>query len=61
LQKEKARLEVVIQGKQAKLSSKPFISNAPPEIVQRERDGLEQAQAQLNAIVDALRAIGVPA
>ena len=43
-----------IQGRQKKLENEQFISRAPDEIVQRERDGLQQLEKELTAVRKAL-------
>ena len=57
LGKERERLEKLILGKQNKLSNEKFVSNAPAEIVEREREGIVKMQAQLAAIVAGLLAL----
>jgi valyl-tRNA synthetase len=55
LEKERGKVAGGIKGKQAKLSNEKFTSSAPPEIVQREREGLAQLEEQLKAIESAIR------
>ena len=57
LEKEKSKIEGQIQGKEKKLSNDKFVSNAPPEIVDRERESLDQLKNQLQKIEDALGAL----
>lgn len=54
LEKEKKKLSGNIGGKEKKLSNEKFINSAPPEIVQRERDSLEQIKEQLVKVDAAL-------
>ena len=58
LEKEEAKVKKMIAGKEGKLSSEKFVSGAPPEIVQRERDGLEKLKAQLASIELSLKTLG---
>jgi len=55
LEKEKKKLEGNIGGKEKKLSNEKFVGSAPPEIVQRERDSLEQLKEQLVKVEAALK------
>ena len=54
LEKEKERLVKNISGKENKLTNKKFVDNAPADIVQRERDGLEKTKEQLQKIEQSL-------
>lgn len=54
LEKEKERLTKNKAGKEGKLKNKKFVDNAPEDIVQRERDGLEKLNEQLQKIEDSL-------
>lgn len=54
LEKEETKTEKMIGGKKGKLSSEKFVNGAPPEIVQRERDGLAKLEAELEVIKAAL-------
>ena len=58
LEKAKANALKMIGGKKGKLSSEKFVSGAPPEIVQRERDGLAKLEEELVVIEAALKALG---
>jgi valyl-tRNA synthetase len=58
LEKEKANKEKMIGGKKGKLSSDKFVNGAPPEIVQRERDGLVKLEEELAVIEAALKTLG---
>ncbi len=54
LEKEKLKLVGNIGGKEKKLSNEKFVSSAPAEIVQRERDSLEQLEERLAKVESAL-------
>ncbi len=54
LEKDRAKVEGGIKGKLAKLNNEKFVSSAPAEIVQRERESLAQLQEQLKTIIAAL-------
>lgn len=54
LEKERAKLVSGIQGRNLKLANEKFMASAPPEIVQRERDGLASLEEQLRALDQAL-------
>lgn len=54
LEKEQERLIKNKAGKEAKLKNKKFVDNAPDDIVQRERDGLEKLNEQLQKIEASL-------
>jgi valyl-tRNA synthetase len=47
----------LIKGKESKLSNESFVSRAPANVVQAERDGLADYQRQLNGVRDALVAL----
>ncbi len=53
-EKEIDRMQSSIQAKKSKLSNDKFVANAPPEIIQRERDGLTQLEEQLSSAVAGL-------
>ena len=57
LDKEKIRTEKLIQGKRGKLANEKFVSGAPAEIVNREREALEKLEAQLETILKSLKAL----
>ena len=57
LEKDKANKEKLIAGKKGKLSSEKFVNGAPPEIVQRERDGLTKLEEELSVIIDSISAL----
>jgi len=54
LEKEKERLVKNKAGKEGKLNNSKFVDNAPAEIVQREREGLEKLNDQLQKIEESL-------
>lgn len=54
LEKEQERLVKNISSKGNKLTNKKFVDNAPADIVQRERDGLEKVKEQLQKIRQSL-------
>ena len=49
LSKQAEKLEKAIAAKQNKLGNENFVSRAPAEVVQRERDSLQEMQAELAA------------
>jgi len=53
-QKLRERLENQIAGKEKKLSNEQFVDRAPADVVQRERDGLQQLQDELAGVEAAL-------
>ena len=53
-EKEIERMKGSIKGKQSKLSNEKFVANAPPDIIQRERDGLVQLEEQLTSAIASL-------
>ena len=54
LDKERERIEKSISGKAGKLSNSSFVDNAPADIVQRERDGLQTLKEQLVSVLDSI-------
>ncbi len=54
LEKEKAKIEGGLKGRQAKLTNEKFLASAPPDIIERERAGVAQLEDQLKAIENAL-------
>ena len=57
LGKERDKHLGFIKSKEAKLGNESFVSRAPADVVQRERDQLEQLREQLAAIDEALAAL----
>ena len=55
LEKEEKKAEGNIMGKEKKLSNEKFVSSAPPEIVQRERDSLAKLKEQLATVKASLK------
>jgi valyl-tRNA synthetase len=53
-EKEKAQVQGFIVGKEKKLSNESFVGRAPAEVVQRERDSLEELKARLVSLEAAL-------
>jgi valyl-tRNA synthetase len=54
LERRKQKLDGQIQGKEKKLSNASFVERAPEQVVQRERDGLNQLREEAEAIQKAL-------
>ena len=57
-QKLRERLANQIAGKEKKLSNQQFVDRAPADVVQRERDGLQQLQDELAGVEAALARLG---
>jgi len=57
LSKQAATLEKGIRGVEGKLNNAKFVANAPPDVVQRERQRLAQMQRDLAAVREALEAL----
>jgi valyl-tRNA synthetase len=53
-EKERQRLIGLIAGKEKKLSNESFVSRAPADVVQKERDGLTELQSQLKSVESML-------
>ena len=49
-EKLRAKLVSQIEGKEKKLSNESFVSRAPEEVVQRERDGLTKLREEVAAV-----------
>jgi valyl-tRNA synthetase len=47
---QRAKLEVEIERAERKLANQGFVAKAPPQVVQAERDKLERARAELEAL-----------
>ena len=58
LQKELDKLKKNIESTQNKLNNEKFISKAPPEVIQSERDKLAAAQEKINSIEDRIKTFG---
>ncbi len=56
-EKEEQRLLGLIKGKESKLNNESFVSRAPANVVQSEREGLAQYQQQLESVRTALAAL----
>ena len=56
-EKQAVKLEQAIAGKAKKLSNESFVSRAPADVVQREREGLADLQQQLEAVQQALESL----
>ncbi len=54
LEKARQRIEGQIQGKQRKLANEKFVANAPADVVQRERDGLQRLEEEHASTTAAL-------
>jgi valyl-tRNA synthetase len=54
LDKQRQRLEGTIAGKEKKLANEGFVRRAPAEVVQRERDSLDQLRDQLKSVIESL-------
>lgn len=54
LEKEKARLESAIAGKERQLANEKFVKNAKPEIVEKARESLQLLKEQHETIVSSL-------
>jgi len=57
LTKEADRLRAQIRGIEAKLGNAGFLGKAPADVVERDRQNLDRARAQLGAIEASLRAL----
>ena len=53
-EKQEGELEKLIVAKEKKLSNENFVGRAPAEVVERERETLEQLRQQLQTVEDAL-------
>jgi valyl-tRNA synthetase len=57
LTKQKETLTKGVRGIEGKLANENFVSKAPAEVVQRERDRLEELRQELAGVEDALAAL----
>lgn len=58
LEKEREKIEKLIQGKEKKLSNQQFVEKAPADVVQRERESLAEMKQQLASITSTLAMLG---
>ncbi len=58
LGKQQQELKKQIEGKERKLANTSFVERAPAEVVQRERESLEQLHSQLSSVSAALEELG---
>jgi valyl-tRNA synthetase len=58
LEKERDKLEKLIVGKEKKLTNEQFVSRAPAEVVQKERESLAELKQQLDSICSTLGTLG---
>jgi len=56
-QQDIERLEKLIVGKKKKLENENFVDRAPEAVVQKERDGLANLEAQLASVVALLESL----
>ena len=56
-EKQLEKLTQQVTGREKKLSNEKFVSNAPAEVVQREREQLAQLKEQLQAVENALESL----
>lgn len=59
LEKEKSRTEGLITGKEKKLSNSNFVDRAPAEVVQKEKESLDQLKQQLATVVEAIEKLEI--
>ena len=57
LAKQQQELQKRIEGSQRKLGNEKFLSNANPDVVQKERDRLAESEAQMVNVEAALAAL----
>ena len=55
LEKERARLEGMINGKEKQLANENFVNNAKPEVVVKVKESLGQIRDQLKTVGEALK------
>ena len=56
-EQQEQKLLGLIKAKEGKLTNESFVSRAPANVVQAERDGLAQLQEQLASVRTALAAL----
>ena len=49
--KEKEKLELLIEKTRGQLSNEEFVKNAPPQLVEKQKKALEQAEQELREIL----------
>jgi valyl-tRNA synthetase len=47
---QRAKLEAEVERAERKLANEGFVAKAPPQVVQAEREKLERARAELEAL-----------
>lgn len=57
LTKERDRLEANVSRMQVQLSNADFVKNAPPQLIEKQQQQLEQAKNELHAITDKLKSL----
>ncbi len=57
LKKESESLDKMVKAQQAKLANESFVSRAPPEVVDKEKLKLSEAQDKLDKTIKALKAL----
>ena len=55
LEKLLAEKHKFLQGLQAKLANESFVKNAPPEVVQQQRDKIAETEKQIAALEENLK------
>jgi valyl-tRNA synthetase len=55
LEKQLAEKKKFLQGTEAKLANESFVKNAPPEVVQQQRDKVDETRKQIATIEADLR------
>jgi valyl-tRNA synthetase len=57
LEKQKAKLEKLLQSSERKLNNPKFVDKAPPHVVEQERGRIAETKSQLAAIEEGLKAL----
>ena len=57
-EKQMQQIEKAIVGKEKKLANQQFVANAPPAVVAKEREALDQLREQQRSVREALTALG---